>query len=98
MEIKINTTVNLPDNNSRAEVDRIVRHVQEVLVQYELGLISKTREGFKNAILGEKKSNGACYEYEEAYLTYIPCMFWFYHINGTSWTSDELYEIWDWCW
>lgn len=98
MEIKINTTVNLPDNKSRVEVDKIVKHVQEVLVQYELGLIPKTREGFKNAILGEKKGNGVCYEYEEAYLSYIPCMFWFYRINGSSWTSEELYEIWDWCW
>lgn len=96
MEIKINTTVNLPDNKTRVEVDRIVKHIQEVLVQYELGLIPKTKEGFKNAVLGER--NGPSYEYDEAYLTYIPYMFWFYHINGTSWTIDELLEIWDWTW
>lgn len=98
MEIKIDTTVKLPDNNIRPRVDRIVKHIQEVLVKYELGIIPSTREDIKNAILGEKKSNGISYEYEEAYLTYIPYMFWFYHVNGSSWTTDELYEIWDWQW
>jgi len=98
MEIKIDTTLKLPDNNIRLEVERMVKHIQEVLVKYELGIIPSTREDIKNAILGEKKSNGISYEYEEAYLTYIPYMFWFYHVDGSSWTTEELYGIWDWLW
>jgi hypothetical protein len=97
MEIKINTTVKLPDNNTRHRIEKIVKHIQEVLVKYELGIIPSTRDDIKNAILGEEKSEGVR-EYEEAYLTYIPYMFWFYHVDGSSWTTDELYGIWDWLW
>lgn len=96
MEIKINTTVKLPDNNTRHRVDRIVKHIQEVLVQIDLGIVKKDLESVSSAMLGEKQ--GSSNEYEEAYLTYIPCMFWFYHVDGSSWTTEELYEIWDWQW
>jgi hypothetical protein len=96
MEIKINTTVKLPDNNTRHKVDRIVKHIQEVLVQIDLGIVKKDQDSIKNAMLGEKQ--GCSNEYEEAYLTYIPYMFWFYHVDGSSWTTDELYGIWDWLW
>lgn len=96
MEIKINTTVKLPDNNTRPKVDRIVKHIQEVLVQIDLGIVKKDLESVSSAMLGEKQ--GFSNEYEEAYLAYIPCMFWFYHVDGSSWTTEELYEIWDWQW
>lgn len=96
MEIKINTTVKLPDNNIRPRVDCIVKHIQEVLVQIDLGIVKKDLESVSSAILGKKQ--GFSNEYEEAYLTYIPYMFWFYHVDGSSWTTDELYEIWDWQW
>lgn len=98
MEIKINTTVNLPDNKTRIEADRIVKHIQEVLVQVDLGIISKDNDSIHDAILGPKKEGGCCYEFEEAYLNYIPYMFWFYHVNGTSWTIQELEELWTWEW
>ena len=98
MEIKINTTVNLPDNTVRAEADRIVKHIQEVLVQIDLGIIAKDRESVKNAILGEKKPGSVCNEFEEAYLNYIPYMFWLYHVDGHSWTTEELESLWDWTW
>lgn len=98
MEVKINTTVTIPDNKTRVETSRIVEHIQEVLVQIDLGIVKKDRESIKNAILGEKKPGGICYEYEEAYLTYIPYMFWFYHVDGRSWTIEELDNLWEWTW
>ena len=98
MEIKINTTVNLPNNVVRREVDRIVQHIQEVLVHVELGIIPKDDDSIRNAILGPKKEGGCCYEFEEAYLNYIPYMFWFYHLDGKTWTIQELEELWTWEW
>lgn len=98
MEIKINTTIKLPDNKTRIEADRIVQHIQEVLVQIDLGIISKDKDSIRNAILGPKKEGRCCYEFEEAYLDYIPYMFWFYHVDGKSWTTQELEELWDWSW
>lgn len=98
MEIKINTTVNLPDNKVRIEADRIIQHIQEVLVQVDLGIISKDNDSIHDAILGPKKEGSCCYEFEEAYLNYIPYMFWFYHVDGKSWTIQELEELWTWEW
>lgn len=98
MEIKINTTIKLPDNKTRIKADRIVQHIQEILVQIDLGIIPKDKESIRNAILGPKKEGCCCYEYEEAYLDYIPYMFWFYHVDGRSWTTQELEELWDWSW
>ena len=96
MKIDINTTINLPDNTTFPRTDNIVAHIQEVLVKYELGMIDKNRESIKNEILGEKVGNS--YQYEEAYLTYIPYIFKFWHANGTGWTTEELSELWDWLW
>lgn len=54
MKVKINTTVNLPNNVVRREADRIVQHIQEVLVHVELGIIPKDDDSIRNAILGPK--------------------------------------------
>lgn len=92
MEIKIEhpITISIPDNKNRERFDEIVKHIQEVLIKFELGEVKSAQ--FMSVVLGENN------KYEEAYLSYMPYLSWFYHINGSSYSINELLEICDWTW
>ena len=90
MEVKIEhpITISIPDNKNRERFDEIVKHIQEVLIKFELGEVKSAQ--FMSVVLGENN------KYEEAYLCYMPYLSWFYHINGKSYSTNELLEICDW--